>query len=262
MQAMVNIAVQAVRNASKIVARAYDELDRIQISEKGRNDFVTNVDRASEQEIIKVIHKAYPSHSILAEESGHSAGDDYCWVIDPLDGTMNFIHGFPHFSISVALKYKERYEVGVVYDPIRQDLFTALRGRGARLNDRRIRVSQCQRLEQALLGTGFPFRLKDHLKTYLNSFETIFNSVSGIRRAGSAALDLAYVAAGKLDGFWEFGLGEWDHAAGALLVQEAGGFVSDFYGNEKYNKQGNILAATTKLHPMLVELLTQSFSHG
>ena len=247
MQPMLNIAVRAARNAGKLIVRNLDHIDQLTVATKDRNDFVTEVDRQAEQEIIKVLRKAYPSHAILAEESGEQAGDDYQWIIDPLDGTTNFLHGFPQFSVSIALRHRDRLEQAVVYDPLRQELFTASRGSGAQLNDRRIRVTQQKTLIGALLGTGFPFRDQHHLDAYLGMFRALTRDTAGIRRPGSAALDLAYVAAGRLDGFWEIGLNIWDMAAGVLLIQEAGGLVCDFAGEQDYLETGNIVAATPKL---------------
>src|SRR3990167_711470 len=228
MHPMLTIATQAARNAAKIILRNVDRLDRITVTSKGNKDFVTDVDRLVEEEIIRTIQKSYPDHAILAEESGKLAGSDYCWIIDPIDGTTNFIHGFPQFSISIALKQKNQLEVGLVYDPLRNELFTAAHGRGAHLNDRRIRVSGVKNLKDALVGTGFPVRNLSSVKSYLKMFEEMLEQSSGLRRAGSAALDLAYVAAGRLDAFWESGLGIWDIAAGALLIQEAGGMICDY----------------------------------
>lgn len=247
MQPMLNIAVRAARKAGNVITRAVDRIDRLEISVKAQNDFVTDVDREAEQEIIYILRTAYPDHAILAEESGSQAGSDYQWVIDPLDGTTNFVHGFPQFAVSIGLKHKGRLEQAVVYDPMRQELFTASRGNGAHLNDRRIRVTKRPDLEGALLGTGFPFKQQEHLDCYLATFRALFPRTAGIRRAGSAALDLAYVAAGRLDGFWEIGLSEWDMAAGVLLIQEAGGLVSDFAGGSDFLTTGNIIAANPKL---------------
>ncbi len=255
MHPMLNIAVRAARNAGNLVVRYLDRVDQLTITNKERNDFVTEVDRGAEQEIISVIRKAYPDHAILAEESGEHPGDDYQWIIDPLDGTTNFLHGFPQFSVSIALRHRGRLEQAVVYDPMRQELFTATRGSGALLNDRRIRVSKQRTLEGALLGTGFPYKDQQHLDAYLGMFRGLMKDTAGIRRPGSAALDLACVAAGRFDGFWEIGLNIWDMAAGVLLVQEAGGLVSDFAGGHDFLDTGNIVAATPKLlPPMLREI--------
>ncbi len=259
MHPMLNIAIQAARSAGKITVQFLDQLEVSDINEKSRHDFVTKVDQMAEEEIIRTIRHNYPNHTILAEESGlHKGNDKFCWIIDPLDGTTNYIHGFPNFSISIALKINNRLEVGVIYDPLRQELFTASRGEGANLNNRRIRVSQCKKLDTALLGTGFPFSKSQHLQFYLNTFESIFPLVSGVRRMGSAALDLAYVAAGRLDGFWELSLKPWDMAAGVLLIQEAGGILTDFQGEENFFDTGNLIASTPKLHKPIVELVQKS----
>jgi len=249
---MLNIAIRAARNAGSIIVRHVDRIDTVQVGTKQRNDFVSEVDRLAEREIIQVIRKAYPAHAIRAEESGEHAGNEFEWVIDPLDGTTNFLHGFPQFAVSIALRHRGRLDQAVVYDPLRQELFTASRGAGALLNDRRIRVSRANGLPGALLGTGFPFRQQEHLDAYLGMFRDLFVDTAGIRRAGSAALDLAYVAAGRLDGFWEIGLGAWDIAAGALLVLEAGGMVSDFAGGADYLASGNVVCGTPKVHAAML----------
>ena len=202
MQPMLNIAVRAARSAGNIIARSIDRLDQLTVTVKSENDFVSEVDRQAEQEIIHTIRRAYPNHGILGEETGEHAGDDFVWIIDPLDGTTNFLHGFPQFAVSIGIKHKGRMEHAVVYDPLRQELFTASRGGGAQLNDRRIRVSKHAELDAALLGTGFPFKQQHYLDVYLDTFKALFPMTAGIRRAGSAALDLAYVAAGRFDGFW------------------------------------------------------------
>jgi len=253
MQPMLNIAVRAARNAGNIIARSVDRLDQITINVKAENDYVSEIDRQAEQEIIHTIRKAYPNHGILGEETGSHEGDEYLWIIDPLDGTTNFLHGFPQFAVSIGLKHKGRLEQAVVYDPLRQELFTASRGAGAQLNDRRIRVSKRNDLEGALLGTGFPFKQQQHLETYLKTFKALFPMTAGIRRAGSAALDLAYVAAGRLDGFWEIGLNPWDMAAGVLLIQEAGGLVSDFSGGNDFLTTGNVVAANPKVFKAMLQ---------
>ncbi|MBN2701826.1 MAG: inositol monophosphatase, partial [Methylothermaceae bacterium] len=233
MHPMLNIATRAARRAGDLIVRSLDRVDYLSIDTKGRNDFVSEVDRAAEREIIQVLHKAYPHHHFLGEEGGRqgkSDRDEYLWVIDPLDGTTNFLHGFPQFAVSLALQHRGQMEQAVVYDPLRQEMFTATRGGGASLNNRRIRVSGQSGLEGALIGTGFPFKQQEHLESYLGMFRSVFKDSAGIRRAGAASLDLAYVACGRLDGFWEIGLQPWDMAAGVLLIQEAGGLVSDFGG--------------------------------
>ena len=253
MHPMLNIAVRAARNAGDIIVRHLNRLDQLTVSSKERNDFVSEVDRQAEQEIIAVTRKAYPEHSVLAEESGaHDGNTDFQWIIDPLDGTTNFLHGFPQFSVSIALKHKGRLDQAVVYDPLRQELFTASRGAGALLDNRRIRVSKQTVLTGALLGTGFPYKDQQHLDAYLKMFKALMADTAGIRRPGSAALDLAYVAAGRLDGFWEIGLNPWDMAAGVLLIREAGGLVGDFAGGHDFLETGNIVAAAPKLFPHLL----------
>ena len=244
-QPLKNIAIEAARAAGVIIIRAMKRLDTIKIAEKKPNDFVTEVDQRVEEEIIAIIHKAYPSHSIMGEESGHTQGDDYQWIIDPIDGTRNFIHGFPHFAVSIAISYKNKIEHGVIYDPMRQELFTASRGQGAHLNDRRIRVSQRKHLQECLLGTGFAYRHTDETNPLPGKMlETMLPACGGdVRRVGAATLDLAYVACGRLDGFWEMGLKIWDIAAGALLIKEAGGIVCDPQGGEDYLKTGHVVAA-------------------
>lgn len=257
MHPMLNIAIQAARQASKIMLRALDQMDKIEITEKSSNDFVTQVDRVSEEIIIQHIQKAYPHHAILAEESGHltTKDDEYCWVIDPLDGTRNFMQGYPQFSISIALLKRNVVELGLVYDPIRQELFTATRGQGAYFNSRRMRISANKKLSSTLIGTGFPYKNKDSIKTYLNTFEKVFTHCGDIRRAGSAALDLAYVACGRLDGFWESNLQIWDIAAGSLMIKESGGIVTDLQNGDTYLTTGNILAGNPRAHKELLVLM-------
>lgn len=253
---IVNIAVKAARAAGDIIIRAADRLDKIQITEKSPNDYVTEIDQQAEREIIHIIRKAYPQHAIIGEESGKTTGKDYTWIIDPLDGTRNFIHGFPHFAVSIGILYKDKIEHGVIYDPVRQELFSATRGKGARLNDRRIRVSKNIRLENCLLGTGFPFRhAPAHLEAQLKVLQTLVPLCGDIRRAGAAALDLAYVACGRLDGFWELGLKPWDIAAGALLIKEAGGLVCDTEGGEAYLKNGNTIGGNLKIVKQLLKVI-------
>jgi myo-inositol-1(or 4)-monophosphatase len=261
MHPMLNTAVKAARKAGSIINRASLDLDLVRVSSKGRSDFVTEVDRAAEQAIIAVLKTAYPNHSVLAEESGASgpAGEvDYLWIIDPLDGTTNFIHGFPQFAVSIGLKHRGQITQAVVYDPTRNELFTATRGRGAFLNDRRLRVSKRDQLQDCLIGTGFPFRQLEHLDEYVEVFTRVTRNAAGVRRPGAAALDLAYVAAGRLDGFWEFGLSPWDIAAGSLLILEAGGLISDLDGNSSYMESGDIVCATPKIFPKLLALMRQT----
>ncbi|VAW61200.1 Inositol-1-monophosphatase [hydrothermal vent metagenome] len=256
MHPMLNIATGAARDAGNIILRNIDKLDRIKIEVKAPNDFVTQVDLKAEEVILEALQKAYPDHGILAEESGRQNEDsDYQWIIDPLDGTTNFLHGFPQYAVSIGLQHKGRMEVAVVFDPIKNELFTAARGDGAQLNGRRLRVTQQKGLRGALLGTGFPFKQPQHLDTYLETFKAVHPEVAGIRRAGSAALDLAYVAAGRLDGFWEIGLSAWDMAAGVLLVREAGGIVTDFSGDGDYLNTGNVVAAASMVYPALYETI-------
>jgi myo-inositol-1(or 4)-monophosphatase len=255
MHPMLNIAVRAARSAGNIIIRNMDRLDQLTIQSKEHNDFVSEVDRQAEREIIHILRKAYPGHGILAEESGAQSGDGYEWIIDPLDGTTNFLHGFPQFAVSIALRHKGRLEQAVIYDPLRQELFTATRGSGAHLNERRIRVAARRTLEGCLLGTGFPIRQQQHLDAYLGMFRTLFPRTAGIRRAGSAALDLAYVACGRLDGFWEIGLSVWDMAAGVLLIQEAGGLSGDLSGGHDYLSRGDIVSANPKLFPQILKAI-------
>jgi len=255
MHPMLNTAVKAARRAGNIINRAAQNLDVIAVTQKAANDFVSDVDRDADRAIIKVLLDAYPGHSILAEESGASGRSEFQWIIDPLDGTTNFLHGFPQYAVSIALSHKGTLTQAVVYDPVRNDLFTASRGRGAYLNDHRIRVSRRTRLAQSLLGTGFPFREFSRVDTYLAMFRDLTQKTSGIRRAGAATLDLAYVAAGRLDGFWEFGLSPWDMAAGSLLIVEAGGLVGDFEGNSGYLESGHIVAGNPKVFAQLIQAL-------
>lgn len=254
---MLNIATQAARSASRAILRFLDQPDKIEVSEKSINDFVTQVDKLSESIIIEEIQKSYPHHAIISEESDliNSREAEYCWIIDPIDGTRNFIHAFPHFCISIAVMKNNVLELGLIYDPIRQELFTATRGKGAYLNSRRLRISKTEKLHQALIGTGFPFDDKEKTSTYLKTFEKIFLQCGDIRRAGSAALDLAYVAAGRLDGLWESGLSIWDIAAGALMIKEAGGFITDFQGGETYLHSGDVVAGNFKIYKELIQLL-------
>lgn len=254
MQPLLNIAISAARTAAEIIIRHLDQIDRIKVTAKSNTEYFSEVDVKVEQAIIATIHKAYPDHGIIAEESGVQGDDAECvWLIDPIDGTTNFLHGFPFFSIAIACKIKNRIEHAVVYDPLRHECFSASRGRGARLNDRRIRVSKQTQLQASLLGSGFPSRNPALAKDYLPILEALIGKCTGIRTNGSAALDLAYVAAGRLDGFWKFGLRPWDIAAGALLIKEAGGLVSDLYGGENYLNQGDIVAGTPKVFKALLQ---------
>ena len=256
---MLNIAIKAARAAGAIINRASLDLERLTVTSKGPNDFVTEVDQAAEQAIIDTIRQAYPGHGFLAEESGRSQGaqhSDFVWIIDPLDGTTNFIHGFPQYAVSIALAFKGKVEQAVVYDPSRNDLFYATKGRGAYLNDKRIRVSKRLRLADALIGTGFPFRKGDNFKRYLKIMEELMPACAGLRRPGAAALDLCYVAAGWYDGFFETGLNPWDIAAGSLIVTEAGGLIGNFTGEADYLYQREVIAATPKVYAQLVQVLS------
>lgn len=247
----VNIGIRAARAAGRVLIRHLNRSDRLTIVEKERNDFVTDADREAEQAIIQEIRKLHPTHAILAEEAGELGSSDHRWIIDPLDGTRNFILGFPHFAISIALEIQGRIEHGVIYDPIREELFTASRGAGAFLNDRRIRCGDRRSLEGAVLATGFPFRRKTHLPPFMAMVRSLLQEATDLRRAGSAALDLAYVAAGRVDGFWELGLSHWDIAAGILLVEEAGGIVTDIAGGRRERETGNIIAANLRLNAQM-----------
>ena len=256
MQPLLNIAVSAARQAGDIIVRHMDQLDRIKITAKNTNEFFCDVDIKAEQAIINAIHKAYPDHGIIAEESGVQNEDaESVWIIDPLDGTNNYIHGFPFYAVSIALRIKNRIEHAVIYDPLRHECFSASRGRGARLNDRRLRVSKQTQLSAAMLGSGFPVRNESTAQRYLPTFEALFGKCAGIRSTGSVALDLAYVASGRLDGSWGFGLRPWDLAAGSLLIQEAGGLVSDLQGGEEYLRHGDVVAGTPKVFKALLQTL-------
>ena len=259
MEPMLNIALRAARKAGELIERAFERVDLIAVEEKGRNDYVSEVDRAAEKEIIYHIRKAYPDHCILGEESGKSEGKnkDYEWIIDPLDGTTNFLHGIPQFSVSIACKYKGQIEHAVVLDPIKREEFTASRGRGAKLNDRRIRTSNRRSLEGAIIGTGIPFNgfALENIGPYLTALQEIAGQTAGIRRPGSAALDIAYVAAGRFDGFWEMNLQTWDMAAGVLLVKEAGGLISDFNGDNHYLDSGHIVCGSPKVFKPLLQIV-------
>ena len=255
MHALLNVAVMAARRAGTALIKKMANLDRIKVEQKGFNDYVSEADLAAERAIISCIHKHYPDHAILAEESGVAGESETVWIIDPLDGTTNFLHGFPVFAVSIGVQIKGRMEHGVVYDPMRQELFTASRGKGAYLDDHRIRVSGQTKLERSLIGTGFPFRQAEtEVEPYMQMLARILRSTSGIRRPGAAALDLAYVAAGRLDAFWETGLAPWDLAAGTLLIREAGGIVSGLDGREDFFEPGHVLAGTPKIYAGLAKL--------
>ncbi|QJR82901.1 inositol-1-monophosphatase [Alteromonas pelagimontana] len=249
MHPMLNIAVRAARAAGTIIVRGFENRSDIATESKGANDFVTQIDKEAEKAIINKIQQSYPDHSFLGEESGETAGSDteYQWIIDPLDGTTNFVKGIPHFAVSIALLHKGRIEQGVVFDPIRGELFTASRGQGAQLNGYRIRTSKPKDLQETILATGLPFKNKARFGEYALSLNKIFQECGDIRRAGSAALDLAYVAAGRHDGYWERGVKPWDTAAGELLVRESGGLVTDFKGNNDPLYKGEIVAGSAKV---------------
>ena len=259
MHPMLGIAVKAARRAGNIINRGARELDLLTITSKGPKDFVSEVDREAERIIVETLLASYPDHAILAEEGtakGDNADAENVWIIDPLDGTTNFLHGFPQYCVSIALAQRGVVTQGVVYDPVRNDLFTATRGRGAFLNDRRIRVSRRQHLRDCLIGTGFPFRDGSYLDTYLRMMKTMIEQTAGLRRPGAAALDLAYVAAGFYDGFWEVGLNAWDVAAGSLLIQEAGGLIGDLAGDSDFLHGGQVIAATPKVFAQMVTALS------
>ena len=258
MHPILSIAIKAARHAGSVINRATLNGAILDVKSKRANDFVTQVDKGAEEAAIGVIRAAYPDHAILAEESGENLGGtktDYRWIIDPLDGTTNFIHGFPQYCVSIGIEHRGAMAHAVVYDPGKNELFTASKGRGAFLNDRRLRVTRCQKLGDALVGTGFPFKEFSRIDLYLRQLRTMMSTSAGVRRAGAAALDLAYVAAGRLDAFWEMGLSPWDMAAGALLIQEAGGLVGDHSGDQDYMRSGDIAAATPKVFPQLLQAL-------
>ncbi|MCK9503264.1 MAG: inositol monophosphatase [Porticoccaceae bacterium] len=265
MEPMVNIALRAARSAGEKIVRATERMDKIKIDEKGRNDFVTDIDRASEQEIINQLLKAYPDHRILGEESGYlgNPNSDYLWIIDPLDGTTNFISGIPHYAVSIGCMYKGRHEHAVVYDPIKQEEFTASRGRGAYLNGHRMRVTGRTHMNGAIFATGIPFSKpsSDHMDAYLQCLRTLAEQSSGIRRLGVASLDLAYLAAGRFDAFWEMYLKPWDIAAGVLLIKEAGGILSDFQGGDTYMESGHIVGSTPKLFKPTLQVVQKYLGH-
>ncbi len=258
MHALLNVAVMAARNAGNVLIRKLANPEKLKVDQKARNDFVSDADHAAEAAIIDTVRKHYPDHAILAEESGRDGDSDVVWIIDPLDGTTNYLHGFPVFAVSIGVEVNGRIEHGVVYDPARQELFTASRGAGAQLDGRRIRASGRSKLDQALIGTGFPYKLVDEEMTpYLRMLETVLRNTSGVRRPGAAALDLCYVAAGRLDGFWETNLNAWDLAAGSLMIREAGGIVSGLDGSENYLETGHVLAGTPKIYAALARLCSR-----
>ena len=256
MHPILNIARRTAISAGKIILRYYENLDRIAINSKRANDWVSDVDLQVEQEIIHSLRRSYPEHAILSEESGQLAGDaEHQWLIDPLDGTTNYLHGLPFFCISMAYLYRQRLEIGLVYDPLRDELFTASRGQGAQLNDRRIRVTPCSQLNGAVVATGIPPWIAGQQQSIMAMLNAIVQQGGVLRRYGSAALDLSYVAAGRLDGFWETHLNPWDVAAGTLLIQEAGGLVGDYQGGHSHLYQGQIVAANPKLFKLLLQTI-------
>ncbi len=252
-----NTAVNAALLAGKSIMRFYSRLDNLKITSKGFNDYVSEADHESEKIITDVLIKAYPQYKITAEESGsNDINSEYEWFIDPLDGTTNFIHGIPQFAVSVGLCKNKIPIIGVVYDPFKNELFCAEKGKGALMNNKKIRVSKCNSIKSAIFGTGIPYRKQDHSGVYIETLRTLMDAKCGsIRRLGAAALDLAYVASGRLDGFWEFNLKPWDVAAGSIIVLEAGGYISDINGTEKYFENGNVLAANINLHKNIIENL-------
>src|SRR5687767_9245795 len=258
MQPLLNIAVRAARRAGEVIVRGMNRVHRLEIRQKGQNDFVSEVDTQAEMEIIDTVRKSYPDHAFLAEESGSHGGSinsEFVWIIDPLDGTTNFLHGYPQFAVSIGVQRRGRMEHAVVYDPMRQELFTASRGEGAQLDGKKIRVTPHIGLERALIGTGFPYRANLHwIDPYMAMLKAVMQSTAGVRRPGAAALDLAYVAAGRLDAFWELGLSPWDTAAGTLLITEAGGMIGRLNGGE-YKNEGDIVVGTPKVYAPLLELL-------
>ena len=260
MHPILNVAIKAARRGGQVINRASLGQDRLNISAKQRNDYVTEIDRAAEAAIIETIREAYPAHAILAEESGAAGDSETQWIIDPLDGTTNFIHGFPQYAVSIGVAHKGVMSHAVVYDPNRNELFTATKGGGAFLNDKRIRVSKTAKLAESLIGTGFPFRVFDHVDTYLALFRELTEKTSGLRRPGAASLDLAWVACGRIDGFWEFGLAPWDMAGGSLLITEAGGLVGDLRGEQTYLATGNVVAGNPKVFSQLLQAIAPYLS--
>lgn len=255
MQAMLNVAVMAAHRGGDTLIRKLPKLEKLKVEQKGRNDYVSEADFAAERAVIDTILKHHPDHAIIAEESGEQGESEYTWIIDPLDGTANYLHGFPVFCVSVAVMHKNRLEHGAIYDPMRQELFTASRGQGAHLDGRRIRVTGQKNLERALLGTGFPFRDSNMaIPPYMKMLEKAMTDTAGIRRCGAAALDLCYVAAGRLDAYWETGLSIWDIAAGALIIREAGGIISGLDGSEDFLHTGHVLTGTPKIYSAIAKL--------
>ena len=255
MHALLNVAVMAARRAGAVLGRNFNKRDKLTVEMKGRNDFVSSADLAAEKAIIDVIHKHYPDHAILAEESGASGESDHVWIIDPLDGTTNYLHGFPVFAVSIGLQINGRLEHAVVYDPMCEELFTASRGEGAQLDGHKIRVSGNKDLDRALIGTGFPYRQSDdELEPYLAMLGRVVKNVAGVRRPGAAALDLCHVACGRFDAFWETGLQPWDMAAGTLIIREAGGIISALDGGENHMETGHVLTGSPRIYKALAKL--------
>ncbi len=262
MHPMLTIAVKAARRAGNLIHRAADNLDHLTVTKKSHSDYVSEVDSAAEQTIIKTLLDSYPDHAILAEESGAQGDSEYVWIIDPLDGTTNFLHGFQQYAVSIALMHKGVLTQAVVYDPTKNDLFTASRGRGAYLNDRRLRVSKRKELADCLIGTGFPYTSFEHIDAYMAIFRDLIQKTSGLRRPGAASLDLAYTAAGRYDGFFETCLKPWDIAAGCLLITEAGGLVGDLQGNDTYLKTGHLCAGSPKVFAQLLQVIAPHLTDG
>lgn len=258
MHALVNVAVMAARRAGDTLIRKMNNIEKLNVEKKGRNDFVSDADYAAEKAVIGVILKHYPEHAILAEESGAQGESDHLWIIDPLDGTTNYLHGFPVFAVSIGVQIRGRMEHAVVYDPLRQELFVASRGQGAQLDGHRIRVSGRKTLDRALIGTGFPYRQSDsELDPYLSMLGKVVRNSAGVRRPGAAALDLCYVAAGRLDAFWETGLAPWDLAAGSLIIRESGGIISGLDGSENFLESGHVLTGSPKIYAELAKLCSK-----
>ena len=255
MHPLITIGTRAARKAGDFIVRNLDRITDIDVREKNLNDYVSEIDNVAEKLIIETILDSYPDHKIIAEESGSQGESEYKWIIDPLDGTTNYLHGFPQFAVSIAVMHKNVMEHAIVYDPLKQELFTASRGAGAQLNNRKIRVSKRKSLNGALLGTGLPFGNSENLELFINTFRAIFPKTAGIRRAGAASLDLAYVACGRLDGFWEYGLKQWDIAGGSLLILEAGGIVTSIENDSNFLVSGDILAANSKIHQELYDIV-------
>jgi len=256
---VLNVAIEAAYAAGKIMRQQIQHVDAIPVERKARHDYVSEVDKACEAEIVREIKRFYPDHAFLCEESGMTGDDKHVWVIDPLDGTSNYLHGSPHFAVSIAQQVSGRTEHAVVYDPLREELFTASKGGGAFLNNKRLRVSARTGLDGAILATAFPFRERNHLQAYARIFQSVFGKIEDIRRAGTASLDLAWVAAGRLDGYFEMGIKPWDVAAGAMIVREAGGVVLDFDGNDTFEQTGNIIAAPYKVMTPLKQLISSKW---